>query len=104
MIHLLHPADQLSARVVETVMLLDRDLDTSFLAERGRIREHLGCVEVLRLLLESQIERILLTERVCVRDLPPRGGDGIRMKVRRDCVSMAAMLASGSRDSNKEDT
>jgi hypothetical protein len=34
-------------------------------------------LDVLRLLLQSKVERELLAERVRVRDLLSRGGDGI---------------------------
>jgi hypothetical protein len=76
-IYLLDPPDQLTTGVVQTMVLLDRHLNTALLSERCSVGQHLGGVDVLALFFESEVEREFLTERVCVCDLLPGGRDGI---------------------------
>ena len=58
-------------------MVLDRDLHAALLAERRRIREHLGGVDVLILPPHPEIERVLLSEGLCLRNLFADGRGGL---------------------------
>ena len=77
MIDLPHPPDQLTGRVVEPVMMLDRNLHAALLADGRRVGQHLGDVEILIFATHPEIERKLLPEGVRIGDLLPHGADGL---------------------------
>jgi hypothetical protein len=72
-----HPPDELAGRVIQSVMMLDCNLNPTLLAECRRVGQHSGDVNVLIFAPHPEIERVLLRQRVRIRDLLTHGGDGL---------------------------